>query len=38
LVQEPSELLLDEPTNHLDIRDQLELLELVAAADTSSPG
>ncbi|OPX10202.1 ABC transporter ATP-binding protein [Mycobacterium sp. AT1] len=36
LAQEPSELLLDEPTNHLDIRHQLELLELVAAADTTT--
>lgn len=36
LAQEPTELLLDEPTNHLDIRHQLELLELVAAADTTT--
>ncbi|CAN5234080.1 ABC transporter ATP-binding protein [soil metagenome] len=36
LAQEPSELLLDEPTNHLDIRHQLELLELVAQADTTT--
>lgn len=36
LAQEPTELLLDEPTNHLDIRHQLELLELVAATDTTT--
>lgn len=36
LAQEPTELLLDEPTNHLDIRHQLELLELVAAAPTTT--
>ncbi|WP_134325333.1 ABC transporter ATP-binding protein [Cumulibacter soli] len=36
LAQQPSELLLDEPTNHLDIRHQLELLELVRAADTTT--
>jgi iron complex transport system ATP-binding protein len=36
LAQEPKELLLDEPTNHLDIRHQLELLELVAATDTTT--
>ncbi|TFV57032.1 ABC transporter ATP-binding protein [Mycobacterium sp. PS03-16] len=36
LAQEPTELLLDEPTNHLDIRHQLELLELVAAAGTTT--
>ena len=36
LAQEPTELLLDEPTNHLDIRHQLELLELVHHADTTT--
>ncbi|KWX66028.1 ABC transporter ATP-binding protein [Mycobacterium sp. NAZ190054] len=36
LAQEPTELLLDEPTNHLDIRHQLELLELVATAGTTT--
>lgn len=36
LAQEPTELLLDEPTNHLDIRHQLELLELVAATETTT--
>ncbi|WP_375000742.1 ABC transporter ATP-binding protein [Aeromicrobium sp. CTD01-1L150] len=36
LAQEPTELLLDEPTNHLDVRHQLELLELVASADTTT--
>jgi iron complex transport system ATP-binding protein len=36
LAQEPTELLLDEPTNHLDIRHQLQLLELVAAAETTT--
>ncbi|MBD3916164.1 ABC transporter ATP-binding protein [Nocardioides hwasunensis] len=36
LAQEPSELLLDEPTNHLDVRHQLELLELVVAAPTTT--
>ena len=36
LAQEPTELLLDEPTNHLDVRHQLELLELVRAASTTT--
>ncbi|GAA2073750.1 ABC transporter ATP-binding protein [Aeromicrobium halocynthiae] len=36
LAQEPTELLLDEPTNHLDVRHQLELLALVAAAETTT--
>lgn len=36
LAQEPTELLLDEPTNHLDIRHQLELLELVHRAETTT--
>ena len=36
LAQEPTELLLDEPTNHLDIRHQLELLQLVHRADTTT--
>ena len=36
LAQEPTELLLDEPTNHLDVRHQLELLELVRAARTTT--
>ena len=36
LAQQPRELLLDEPTNHLDVRHQLELLELVRAAEVTT--
>ncbi|MCF2526059.1 ABC transporter ATP-binding protein [Yinghuangia soli] len=34
--QQPDAILLDEPTNHLDIRHQLELMELLSAADRTA--
>lgn len=35
LAQQPEILLLDEPTNHLDIQNQLAILQLIGALDTT---